>query len=110
MVICSLMHTCMGGLNKVMAVFMFSPVPAHNKGEICPNLGHVDFLFHDLNLGDMAVQWLTPAPQWLFVLLCGPAINWHLVQGVTPPKRLAPAPPADPDCSRSSNKIDGWVI
>lgn len=82
MVICSLMHTCMGGLNKVMAVFMFSPVPAHNKGEICPNLGHVDFLFHDLNLGDMAVQWLTPAPQWLFVLLCGPAINWHLVQGV----------------------------
>lgn len=68
----------------MMAVFMFSPVPAHNKGEICPNLGHVDFLFNDLNLGDMAVQWLTPAPQWLFVFLCGPAINWHLVQGITP--------------------------
>lgn len=31
------MHMSMGGLNKVLAVFIFSPAPAYNKVEIFPN-------------------------------------------------------------------------
>lgn len=106
MLICSLMHMSLGGLNEVMAGFMFSPGPARIRVRYSPIFCGCDLLFHDLKVGDVAVQWLPSAPHWLFIFLCGSAINWCLVQVVTLPKTLAPAPPADPDCGSSSNEIE----